>query len=674
MRTWQRKTTLLFLACVLLSGCAAPTTSPNELPKITNPPLLPLSLTVTTSLVAGLENLDFNDQDFDYFVESAHRLWLERDPEYLMLYGQGGWGQLNDLSETYLRETQALEESILALLRKYDLAQLDPEQQLTARAYDWFLEDRVRGQPFLYSDYPVSPTVWGIQNWLVDFFTLYHPLETKDHGSSYLECLTRLPRKIEQLIDGLRNREREGYILPRFLFPQVLPNLEAVANATVTGSPFYQTLAEKITLIDYRPSERDALLKRAAEIIEQSILPAYRQLVNYMEDLQQRAPDVIGIGSLPGGAECYAYLLRHYTTTDWSAQQIHDLGKTELERIHREIRGQFEQMGFPSGESIPNLFAHLTQEGDSYQGKEIVSACRTLIAEAQVKLQEEFDLSRIGPVKIVGDSEKAYSYSLPTYGRTGTFYARDSGLEPEYALSTTVYHETLPGHHLQLSTMQGLWLPSCRKNNVQFEAYVEGWALYAERLVWELGWYEDSPAANLGRLQAEAFRAARLVVDTGIHAFGWTYDRSIDFMVEATGLPHWDMEKEVARYAVAPGQATAYMVGMLKILELRGRARNALGDTFDPIEFHRTLLMQGELPLPVLERVVEDWVQQKLSVLTASCKIQERRELVFRSSRAMVPVLLQPENFALPLIFIPSSFVISYKKPIPGKDQIQHKM
>jgi uncharacterized protein (DUF885 family) len=196
--------------------------------------------------------------------------------------------------------------------------------------------------------------------------------------------------------------------------------------------------------------------------------------------------------------------------------------------------------------------------------------------------------------------------------RPGIFYAKVTGSKEKFAMPTLAYHETIPGHHFQIAIAQELSLPALRKD-IGFTAYTEGWALYAERLVYELGFYRDDPYGNIGRLQAEAFRAARLVVDTGIHAKKWSYDQAVKFMVDNTGLPRRTVETEVARYVVWPGQATAYEIGMLKILELRQRAMDALGDNFDLKEFHRVVLGNGALPLEILEQVVDEWIAAKQS-------------------------------------------------------------
>jgi uncharacterized protein (DUF885 family) len=228
-------------------------------------------------------------------------------------------------------------------------------------------------------------------------------------------------------------------------------------------------------------------------------------------------------------------------------------------------------------------------------------------------LDDVFDLKPQADVIVIGGPTGGF-YVQPAIdgSRPGAFYAAVNGTEPKFGMPSLTYHEAIPGHHYQIAIAQELDLPMFRRGSL-FTGYAEGWALYAERLAWEMGLYEGDPYGNLGRLQMEAFRAARLIVDTGIHAQGWTVDQAVDYMVENTGLATGFMEFEVRRYITWPGQATAYMLGMLKILELRQMAMDQLGDQFDIKEFHNVVIGSGSLPLEVLERVVKDYITAKLA-------------------------------------------------------------
>lgn len=401
--------------------------------------------------------------------------------------------------------------------------------------------------------------------------------------------------------------------MPRFLIPWVLGDIQDMAQSEPLDTPFYKAFAEKTTgLTDLSAAEQDALLAAAEKEIVQSVLPAYRALGDYLEDLQQKATNDAGVWKFPNGEAYYAYALRHHTTTELSAEEFHQLGLEQLDRIHGEMRAAFAALGYPAEDSLPAQYRRLAQEGGFYQGEEIAAAYENLIQEAEQNVTPVFDLRPKAAVVVIAGEEGDY-YTPPAVdgSRPGMFYARVTGAEPRYNMPTLAYHEAVPGHHFQLALALEQQLPAFRKGG-QFMAFIEGWALYAERLVSELGFYQDDPYGDLGRLQAEAFRAARLVVDTGIHVKKWSFDQAVDFMVENTGLPEEFVQGEVGRYILWPGQATAYMVGMLKILEVRQKAMDALGDQFDLNEFHNLLLQNGSMPLEVLELIVDEYIAASL--------------------------------------------------------------
>ena len=299
-------------------------------------------------------------------------------------------------------------------------------------------------------------------------------------------------------------------------------------------------------------------------------------------------------------------MLRHHTSTELTPEQIHDLGLVELERIQSEMRSIFADLGYPEGASLPEFYERVARESGSATGTDIQATYERIIAAAKREVAPVFNLLPKADVIVVGGPTGGYYMSPAVDGsRQGMFYARTVGNEPLFGMPTLAYHEAIPGHHFQIAIAQEVDLPTFRRG-AEFTAYTEGWALYAERLAYELGFYEGDPYGNLGRLQAEAFRAARLVVDTGIHAKGWSFNQAVDFMVENTGKERRDMEYEVSRYIVLPGQATAYYVGFLKILELRQKAKEAMGDQFDLKAFHDFLLKNGAMPLDTLEQLFEN--------------------------------------------------------------------
>jgi len=468
----------------------------------------------------------------------------------------------------------------------------------------------VRGQEYTYYDYPVSFLITtGVQVQLLQLFTDLHPLEDRQDAEDYITRLSQVDVQFGQLIEGLTRRETEGVVMPRFLIPWVLGDIREMAQSNPKSTPFYTAFAEKIPgLTDLSAAEQDALLAAAEEEIAESVLPAYQALADYLEDLQEKASNDAGAWKFPNGEAYYAHALRHHTTTDLSADDIHQLGLAQLDRIHAEMRAAFAALGYPAEDSIPVLYDRLAQEGGYYQGEEIAAAYEALIQEAEQKVAPAFDLRPKAPVIVIaGEAGDYYTPPAVDGSRPGMFYAQVTGREWRFSMPTLAYHEAVPGHHFQLALALEQSLPAFRKGG-QFMAYTEGWALYAERLVAEMGFYQDDPYGDLGRLQAEAFRAARLVVDTGIHAKKWTFEQAVDFMVENTGLPGDYVQGEVGRYIMWPGQATAYMVGMLKILEVRQRAMDALGDKFDLVEFHNVILQNGSVPIEVLDEIVNEYI------------------------------------------------------------------
>lgn len=593
-------TTILILS---LAGCIGQ--SPEPTPETTSS---------TIDSITDLEGLPI-----DAFFEESYKLLLLRDPEYLTelgiaeLYGVGN-DQLTNISDAYIRETYELHAAILELLREYDRSQLTPEQQISYDVYEWYLDDVVRQQEFMYYDYPVTHFITGVQNQLIHFFTDIHPVTNKKDAQDYITRLQQVDTKFDQLIEGLRLREEAGIVPPRFIIQWSLYDIGRIARGTAQYLPFYTAFEEKVDALDISAEEKQALLQDAERAIDESVIPAFQALRDYLEYLESVAPTDDGVWQFPKGDEYYAYTLQHHTTTGMTADRIHELGLEEVERIRTDMRSIFDELGYPEDESLSELFRRVAAEGGFVSGSQIVETYEALIEEADQNLDAAFDMRPSAEVIVIGGPIGGFYVPGSLDGsRPGAFYANVGASEYVYGMPSLAYHEAIPGHHFQISLAQELDLPFFR-GDVSFTGYAEGWALYAEQLAWELGWYDDDPYGNLGRLQYEIFRAARLVVDTGIHAKGWTYDQALEYMEENVGFDSSvvNLEHEVSRYVAWPGQATAYKVGMLKILELRQKAMDALGDQFDMKEFHTVILGNGSMPLDILERIVQDYIDAKL--------------------------------------------------------------
>ncbi|MCP4420826.1 MAG: DUF885 domain-containing protein [Chloroflexi bacterium] len=556
----------------------------------------------------------------DIFFDEAFKQIMLRNPEWVSAegldeaFGVSG-DQLTPLSPAYMGESQALYREILTQLETYDRKALSPEQQISYDVFAWYLDDLIRRDEFARYDYPIVHFTVGVQYDLIYFFTDLHPLANKQDAENYIARLSQVDDKFGGLIEGLHLSEEAEIVAPQFIWQWSMGMVRNLANAPARNTPFYEAFAAKVALLDdASDAEKEAMLEAAETAVAESVTPAFGDLLEAMHQMQAVAPTDDGVWQFENGDAYYAYTLHHHTTTNMTADEIHALGLVELERIHNEIYAAFEELGYPTEDaSLAELYDQLEQEGGKVSGAQIGETFEELAAEAEANIDAAFDIRPQAPFTVIaGDMGDFYVSASLDGTRPGVFYAQTGSGSQNYAgMPTLLYHEGIPGHHFQISIAQEADQPLFR-NAIGFTGYIEGWALYAERLASDLDWYADDPHGNLGRLQMEAFRAARLVVDTGIHAQGWNFEQAHAFMEENVGLNRGDnvnAEFEVSRYIAWPGQATAYMVGMLKLLELRDRAMDALGDQFDQREFHNVVLTNGSMPLDVLETVVEQYIE-----------------------------------------------------------------
>jgi uncharacterized protein (DUF885 family) len=568
------------------------------------------ALTPTADLLAGLEGLNI-----DAFFEESYRRWLIRDPETLTTLGLAdfygvGDADLTNISDQFIRQTQLLESGILELLRSYDRSTFSSTQALTAAVYDWFLDDLVRGHAFMYDDYPLNPIVTSVHYNLYMLFVAYHPLNNRQDAEDYLSRLSQVGVKLSQLIEGLQLREEKDVILPAFIFPIVLGDINETAESKPTSHPYYTSFNARLKGVS--SDEKQLLSDNVEKEISSTVIPAYQGLADFLVELESKTSQNIGVWQFSDGKDFYAQSLRRQTTVDMAADEIHALGQQHVDRVHAEMRVLFSSLGYPSSDTIHSLYNRLTADTGTCQGQEKVAAFEQAIQTAEALLPQAFDIFPKASVQVVGGDDGDYYMSASYDGsRPGLFYARTTSPTPKFAIKTLAFHETIPGHHMQISIAQEqAGLPAIRQG-MQFNAYAEGWALYAEHLMWELGAYDDDLPGDLGRLQMEAFRAARLVVDTGIHSLRWSFNQAVDYLAEATGFSTSEAQRELTRYSVWPGQATSYYIGLLKFLELRQKAMDALGKAFDLKAFHHVVLVNGSLPLTVLEKLVDDFIVVK---------------------------------------------------------------
>lgn len=574
----------------------------------------------------------FKPLSIDWFYARAFLKFSLQQPELLSsmrllepLGIRGHNARLSDASPAAELEQLAYWQQEYETFRRYDRADYSGEALLSYDVFDFFMRTSLAdaGRWRLHS-FPVNQ-MFGIQSGLPNFMTEQHSIEDELGAEHYIARLEQFDDKFAQVLAGLREREAAGVLPPNFAVVKVIEQIEGFIEPQPEQHLLVQSFDERIAKIDpgqLPPQRREALRAQVVEAVETSVYPAYRELLAYLRELAPKATSNDGVWRLPDGEDFYRHAISRHTTTDMSADEIHRLGLAEVARIGAEMDAILRAEGLVEG-SIGERVRQIAQRPDQLypdtdEGRaQILSDYQAIIDEIDAAMPQYFNLRpKVGvEVKRVPEFSEATApgayYQPPSLdgARKGTFFVnlRDVSEIPKFGMRTLAYHEGVPGHHFQIGITQQLeGLPMFRRL-LPFSAYSEGWALYAEQLAWELG-FQDQPLDNLGRLQAEMFRAVRLVVDTGLHHLRWSRERAIDYMIEHTGMGEGDVIAEIERYLVNPGQALAYKVGMIKILELRERARSALGEDFDIRAFHDQILGHGALPLTLLERVVDEWI------------------------------------------------------------------
>lgn len=541
---------------------------------------------------------------------------LRQSPETVTLRGLGAQlGMRDDALDGVALDTTgdgyALYESTLRAIEAVDLSRLPERDRWAVQAYATWLRDVVEGRDYQAYACPVSTYLTSVPQHIAWFMESVHPLATLENAEDYLSRLSQIPSRLTDLAGRLSTVERAGALAPRRIVLRAADEIGNLGSAPPDDSPFFRRFATALEAIPGLAADtRQSLREQAKQQVAGAVLPAYRELADVVRALAQTASDEIGVWRLANGYAYYRYLLRAHTTTDMTPEEIALLGTREVGRLQSEVRAAASRLGYDSSLPFPSLFAAIRDDAGVVSGDGTVAACRDLVHRAAERARGAFLDWPDSPLAVEpGGRIACFAEGTDDGTRPGVFFVPVDQVRPVYSLASLVCHETIPGHFLQMATARDASLPGFL-GGVSFSGYTEGWATYAERLAWELGAYDDDPLGNLGRLQEELFRAARLVVDPGIHAFGWTYDEAIRYMIDATGLSEATVRDEVDRYIVAPGQATAYGVGLYTLLDLRDRARAALGAAFDLAEFHRVVLSCGSVPFSILEEVVDDYVAE----------------------------------------------------------------
>ncbi|HYC04669.1 MAG TPA: DUF885 domain-containing protein [Azospirillaceae bacterium] len=566
----------------------------------------------------------------DAFFERQFQQALDLSPEFQTQLGikkdQGKW---SDQSDAFAQRLQSLNEAALKELRgTWDVKQLGGTAAINYRLFESNGERATEAYKWRFHDYPMNH-LNGRHNNVPAFLINFHRIASVEDAKAYIERLNGLQANMDQLIQVSRESAAKGVIAPKFSLERMLPDLKS----TITGQPFDQGPAPSTLLADFETkvaalqideAQKKALGEEARRALLGSVKPAYEKLVAHVQELSAKATADDGVWKLPDGAAYYAFKVRQATTLDVSPDAVHETGKRELERIHGEMRAILQKVGFKG--SLQDFFKELrssdrfyypdTDEGRAAylkQAEDYIAAMKPKLDGLFVtKPKADVVVKRVEAFREKSAPPAFYNRPAPDGSRPGVYYANLQRMKenPKYTLEAIVYHEAIPGHHMQIAIQQEMTgLPKFRQFGF-YGAYMEGWGLYAERLPKELGFYQD-PYSDFGRLTTEAWRAIRLVVDTGIHAKKWTRQQAIDYMMANAPLAEDSVVREIERYIVSPGQATSYYMGLLKILELRERAKKELGSRFDIRGFHDVVLVNGALPLDVLDEQVSAWIAQR---------------------------------------------------------------
>jgi uncharacterized protein (DUF885 family) len=529
-----------------------------------------------------------------------------------------------------IRETQAKRAlADLATLESYDTADFSTEDKLSYDEMHWLLELGARGaKEFLEHGYAFSQ-LDGLHVRFPDVMVNYHLVERASDARDYITRVRKIGGALDDLAATAALLEKKGFTIPRFILEKVEHDARAFAEKPARESTLYvdlRTKLEKLEGVD--ASERTALLADLEGALTDAAFPGYRRFADTVAAMIPRAPLEAGVWHFPQGDAFYRYCVEQSTSTTRSPDEIHDVGLAEVTRIEAEMRALLDAQGIVASSTVtigdtlrrlaadPKYLYPDTEEGK----KAIIARYEEIAREAEAKLDPLFKtnpkaalaIERVPEFKEKTAPGAYYSPETLDATKAGTFFAnvRDAKEHPRWGMRTLVHHEAIPGHHFQISIARAQkHLPMFRQL-IPLTAYAEGWALYAEQLADEHGFLPE-PLDRLGYLDAQLFRAVRLVVDTGLHAKRWTREQAIEYMLAHTGNSPAEAETEIERYVVWPGQALGYMVGRLELLALRERAKAALGPAFDLRELHDAILLPGALPLSLLGREVDRFIESK---------------------------------------------------------------
>jgi len=540
--------------------------------------------------------------------------------------------QLTDMSVAFNERQNEKTRGSLQTLLSYDRENQSEAELLNTDILAWFLQNTVDGMVYDYHNYPVNQMT-GIQIGLPNMMQTSHNIIDEEDAEAYIKRLNAFPVKFDQLMEGLKIREEKGIIPPNFIIDITLKGMKEFVELTPKENSLYTNLVEKLDDLEGVDEEsKNQYLAECEKAIVESVYPSWQSVIDLYEDWNDRlATSDAGVWKFPDGDKYYAQQVRNHTTTDLTPAEIHEIGLSEVARIKKEMWEILISQGY--ADTTRTLGDYITElnseerflfENTDEGREECIAEYQRIIDHISQNLDGVFGLRpkdtvevrRVPEFRQEGSAGAYYQPPALDGSRPGVFYTnlRDMNEVIKFGMKTLAYHEAVPGHHFQISIQRGLKDVPFFRTILPFTAFSEGWALYAEQVAFEQGFYENDPFGNLGRLQAEMFRAVRLVVDSGIHFKKWTREEAIEYMVENTGMPRGEVVTEIERYIIMPGQALAYKIGMMKMLEFRQKAMDALGDKFNIMEFHDVVLGNGSVPMSILEQIIDEWIEGKSNV------------------------------------------------------------
>lgn len=541
------------------------------------------------------------------------------------------YNEIDDMSLAAQREQfEWMEASVNELRQQFNYDLLNEDAKISYDTWVFQYELMRDGMAYQEAGY-IFDQMRGPHSYLPQILLAYHEVESESDMRAYIERIQGIGEAMDELLNQAQSRAENNLRPPRFAYQHVINQSQALINGAPfedgDDTPIYADAARKIdTLLeagDIDEETADSLLDDTRTALIEHFAPSYQELISWLQsDIDNTQENTVGISRHEGGDDYYEYMLRVSTTTDLSAAEIHQIGLDEVARITEEMNTIREQVEFDG--DLDEFFQFIRTDDQFFfsandeGAEEYLEESRQYLAQINDRLPEFFGrlpkadlvVRRVEPYREQDGAPQHYYPGSPDGSRPGIYYAHLSDMRamPKNEMEAIAYHEGNPGHHMQISIAQELEDVPQFRTQARFTVYVEGWALYSELLAKEMGGYQDS-YSDFGRLVTEIWRAVRLVVDTGLHAKGWTEEQAVEYFLEHTPIAEGAVRAEVQRYLVMPGQATSYKIGMIRIQELRAYAEEELGDNFDIRGFHDTVLGGGALPLPILERQVRNWVE-----------------------------------------------------------------